>query len=113
MKLKIFCLAATSGLILAGCAVQPPGQPGQPAPGYDRSAPYGDGRVDDGRYGDGRYDQRRGDGRYNDGRYDDRYGDRNARPTGERYYDERARRYYYYDQRTGYTYWENGELRSR
>ena len=29
----------------------------------------------------------------------------------DRRYDERAHRYYYYDRRTGRTYWENGDLR--
>lgn len=35
-----------------------------------------------------------------------------ARSTDERYYDERAGRYYYIDPDTGDTWWANGEFRS-
>ncbi len=30
---------------------------------------------------------------------------------GDRHYDQRAHRYYYYDQRNGRTYWDNGDPR--
>jgi hypothetical protein len=33
------------------------------------------------------------------------------RVSNERHYDERAGRYFYVDQQTGRTYWENGEYR--
>ena len=43
------------------------------------------------------------------------YGDQGYAPaaSSQRYYDERADRYYTVDPRTGDTYWTNGELRSR
>ena len=43
------------------------------------------------------------------------YGDRTyqAPAQSQRYYDQRADRYYTVDPRTGDTYWTNGELRSR
>lgn len=39
-------------------------------------------------------------------------GDRVA-STDDRYYDQSAGRYYYVDERTGNTYWANGEVRTR
>ncbi|WP_300380553.1 hypothetical protein [Henriciella sp.] len=100
MKLTTAFVVAVSAMSIAACAANPPPTHVQgPAAG----PAYGDGRYDNNRYGD-RYGERR----YDDGRYDDR-----RYNAGERYYDERARRYYTYDPRTGYTYWENGELRSR
>ncbi|MEQ9316431.1 MAG: hypothetical protein RLN72_11315 [Henriciella sp.] len=41
----------------------------------------------------------------------DPYYDQNR--YAERYWDERAQRHFYVDDRTGSTYWHNGELRSR
>lgn len=37
---------------------------------------------------------------------------RTAPNGGTMYYDQRADRYFYVDERTGRTYWENGQLRS-
>ncbi|WP_143435239.1 YajG family lipoprotein [Henriciella aquimarina] len=106
MKRASLLIAAVSTLSVAACATNPPVQRNAgPPPGYD-DGPYQDGRYANDPYRDDGYRQApRRDGAYNN----DRYGN----DRGERYYDERARRYYYYDPRTGNTYWENGDLRTR
>lgn len=112
MKITFQICAAASVLAMASCAASPRPVPVSGASGQYGNDGYGDrndrGRYGDNRYGDGRYDNGRyGDGRYND---DHRY---DSRRDGERQYDERARRYYYFDSATGNTYWVNGDFRSR
>ena len=105
MKLTVTVLAAGSLLAISACAVDPATQTAPPGYGNaPNAAPYGNDPYydrDDRYNGDPRYAP---DPRYNNGQYSDR---------GERYWDERARRYYYVDRQTGYTYWDNGEFRSR
>ncbi len=115
MKNFTMIAGAIGALSMAACAANPTPGPGSGGPGYYGNAGYDDGyrgppRADRG-YGNPRYDDRYGDGRYND-RYD-RYDPYDARYHGQRYYDDRARRYYYIDARTGATIWVNGDLRDR
>ena len=113
MKTPIKLIAAGGLLsIAAACAVNPP-PPNTGAQGY-----YGNDRYPDrapGQYADNRYPN----DPYNRGGYD-----YNRTPVGpdpfyqsnlqqQRIWDEVERRYYYIDPQTTYSYWHNGEFRSR
>lgn len=113
-------LIAVGGLLAmsAACAVNPP-PPGAAGGGYynnDREpARYADRNYPNDRYGNDRYGNDRPG--YGDVGYD-------RQPVGpdpfyqenlsrERIWDESSRRWYYIDPQTTYSYWHNGEFRSR
>lgn len=114
MKSLTAISAAIAALSVAACATNPPPAPGSGAPGYSGGPGYAGDQYGYPDRGDPRYANRGyDDGYYGNDRYDDRRHDvYNQRYHGQRYWDDRARRHYYIDARTGATIWVNGELRT-
>lgn len=113
MKTTTKLFAAGAILTLAAACAADPSLPPPTNAGYGQ---YGNDGYGDNRYPAERYPAQPAPTR-NDPYYDRRQGatdpyyDQNR--YAERYWDERAQRHFYVDERSGSTYWHNGELRSR
>ncbi|WP_370237780.1 MULTISPECIES: hypothetical protein [Henriciella] len=111
MKLTTKIIASLGLLGLTAACATSPVPPASQAPYYGNNGQYADNRYPDARYPA-------------DPRNSAPYGHNDRAPVGkdpyyqynlneERIWDDYARRYYYVDRRTGYTFWHDGEFRGR